>query len=110
MEIHGKWTKDDEGYMEFDDPQAQRYYEVITDQYYHVYNGLLEENDEFLAGQISASRGYKMVTDYKTIDEKEEFATSYETPTYFMDLWYESDPVTGKRNYNKGFLRINRKN
>jgi hypothetical protein len=47
-----------------------------------------------------------MITDYKTIDDKEEFATSYATPNYEMDLWYESDPITGKRDYNKGYLRI----
>jgi hypothetical protein len=106
MELKGKWTKDEDGYMTFDDNQLQRYYEAITEQYFKVYDRYLEEHDEEYANLKAREMGYKMITDYKTIDDKEEFATSYATPNYEMDLWYESDPITGKRDYNKGYLRI----
>ncbi len=111
MELRGKWTKDlEEGYMDFSLSQLQRLYEAITDEYHQVYNECLQRYDDDEAAQREArSRGYEMLTDYKTIDGDEEFATSYTTPAYRMDLWYQTDPRTGKRVYDKGFIRISSK-
>ncbi len=110
MELQGNWTKDEEGYMEFETSQLQRLYETITDSYYQVYNGYLEElDDEDEAFYKAQEEGYEMITDYKIIGGNEEFATTYHTPSYVMDLWYNVDAETNKRNYNQGFLRISRK-
>ncbi len=107
MEIQGRWEKDDEGFMEFETPQLQRLYEVVTDQYYQVYNRWLDEwDDEEVATEKARSDGYEMITDYKTIDGNKEFATTFRTPSYTMDVWFEWDPVAQKRVYEKGFLRI----
>lgn len=106
MKLTGKWTKDEDGYMEFDDYQVQRLYEVITDQYYAIVNQYLDEHDEEYANLKAKEKGYKMFTDYKEINGREEFATTYITPAYIMDLWYETDPETQKRNYKKGFIKI----
>lgn len=111
MEMKGIWTKDlEEGYMEFSTPQLQRLYEAITEEYYQVYNQCLERYDDDEAAQREARRrGYEMLTDYKTIEGREEFATSYSTPSYTMDLWYQTHPRTGKRVYDKGFISIKKK-
>ena len=107
MEIQSRWTKNPEGFMEFGNAQAARLYEVITDQYHRVFADALEElDDEEAAGDKARKEGYQMITDYKTIEEVEEFATTYSTPTYVMDIWYEVDPVSRKRIYDKGFIRI----
>ena len=110
MEIQGKWSKDDEGYMEFETTQLQRLYEAVIDQYYQVYNQYLDElNDEEVASDMARKEGYSMITDYKTIEEEQEFATTYTTPSYTMDIWYEWDPISKKRIYEKGTLRIRSK-
>ena len=107
METQGKWSKDDEGYMEFETSQLQRIYEAVIDQYYQVYNQYLDEtDDEEIASEKARNDGYSMITDYKTIEGKKEFATTYTTPSYTMDIWYESDPISKKRIYEKGTLRI----
>ena len=107
MELKGWWAKDEEGYMDFETEQLQRMYEAITDQYYQVYNRYADSfDDEELAQEKAGEEGYRMVTDYKAIEGKQEFATSYTTPSYQMDMWYETDPISGKRLYDKGYLRI----
>lgn len=107
MEIEGKWTKDEEGYMDFDRPELQRYYEAVTDKYHQVYNRYLEDfDDEEEAYYKAKSDGYEMVTDYKFIKDKEEFATTYITPAHVVEVWYQTDVLTQKRVYDKGFIRI----
>ncbi len=96
--------------MEFDPPALQRLYEVVTDQYHEVYNRYLEEfDDDDEAYYEALDDGYEMVTDYKIINDEEQFATTYSTPAYEVDIWYEVDEVTNKRVYNKGFVRISRR-
>lgn len=110
MEIQGKWEKDSEGFMEFDNAQLQRLYEFITDQYYQVYNRYLDAlDDDEAASHKAREEGYQMIADYKIIDGKEEFATTYLTPSQSMDVWYELDKISGKRIYEKGFIRISSK-
>lgn len=93
--------------MDFEPSQIQRLYEVITDRYHQVYNRYLEElDDEEQANLRALGDGYKMVTDYKDINGKEEFVTSYITPSHEMDIWYELDPISRKRDYYRGFVRI----
>lgn len=107
MEINGHWTKDEEGYMEFDTSQVQRYYESITDQYHQVYNQYLEEcDDEEEAHYKALAAGYEIITDYKDIDGVSEFVTTYQTPAYMLDVWYEIDRRTNKKVFDRGFLRI----
>lgn len=99
--------KDDEGYMEFETSQLQRLYETVTDQYHQVYNNYLEEYDDDDEAYYKALQdGYEMITDYKTIHDQNEFATTYTTPSYVLDVWYEVDELTQKRDYSKGFIRI----
>lgn len=111
MEIQGKWTRDpEEGFMEFDNAQIERLYEIITDQYHQVYNRYLDALDDEEAASLQARKeGYQMVTDYMMINDIEEFATSYRTPAYQMDIWFELDEISGKRIYEKGFIRISGK-
>lgn len=107
MEIQGKWSKDEEGFMEFENYQLQRLYEAITEQYYQVYNRYLDDLDDEEAASLEARKdGYEMVTDYKTINGTEEFATTFKTPAYLMDVWYEFDTGRNKRIYEKGFMKI----
>ena len=106
MEIRGTWTKDEEGYMEFDSAQVQRLYEAVTDQYHLVYNQYLEDSDEDEAYYKALQEGYELVTDYKTIDGANEFATTYLTPTYMVDIWYAVDKQSQKRIYDRGFIQI----
>ena len=107
MEITGNWTKDEEGYMDFDSSQVQRYYESITDQYHQVYNQYLEEfDDEEDAHYNALADGYEMVTDYKDVNGVPEFVTTYHTPAYTLDVWYDIDPDTNKKDYNRGFIKI----
>lgn len=107
MELEGKWSKDEEGFMEFENYQLQRLYEAITDQYHQVYNRYLDEfDDEELASLEARKEGYEIVTDYKTIHGEQEFATTYKTPTYLMDMWYEFDADRKKRIYHRGFMMI----
>jgi hypothetical protein len=107
MEIQGKWTRDPEGYMEFDSAALQRLYETITDKYHQVYNGYLQQyDDEEEAHDKALTEGYEMVTDYKTINGAEEFVTTYITPTQVLDIWYAFDYISNKRIYNRGFARI----
>ena len=110
MEVNGQWTKDEEGFMEFSTSQVQRLYEAITDQYHQVYNQYLEElDDEEEAHYKALADGYEMVTDYKDIDGVPEFVTTYQTPTYMLDVWYEVDKRTKKKIFTRGFIRISRK-
>lgn len=107
MEIQGTWSKDEDGYMEFDNGELQRLYEQVTDNYHRIYNRLLNElEDEEEAYHQALAAGYEMVTDYKTINGQEEFATTYYTPTHVADVWYAFDPYTEKRIYIRGYLRI----
>ena len=107
MEIQGKWTRDSEGFMEFDSGALQRLYETVTDKYYQVYNGYLHQyDDEEEAHHQALAEGYEMITDYKTINGAEEFVTTYTTPTQVMDIWYEFDNISNKRIYHRGFVRI----
>lgn len=107
MEIQGKWSKDEEGFMEFETYQLQRLYEAITDQYHQVYNRYLDRfDDEEVASLEARKEGYEMVTDYKIINGEEEFATTYKTPAYLMDVWYEFDADRNKRIYERGFMKI----
>lgn len=106
MEMQGNWTKDSEGFMEFDTSALQRLYETITDKYYQVYNHYLDELDDDEAYYKALNDGYEMITDYKLISGREEFATTYTTPNYILDIWYEFDFESNKRVYNKGFIRI----
>ena len=110
MEIQGHWTKDEEGYMDFEPASLQRYYEAITDQYHQVYNRYLEEfDDEEEAHYKALEEGYEMITDYKDIEGVNEFVTTYKTPSQVLDIWYGQDPETGKKSYDRGFIRIMRK-
>jgi len=109
MELQGTWTKDEEGFMTFAPADLQRYYEAVTDQYHRVYNRYADELDEEDAYYKALDDGYEMVTDYKTIEGREEFATTYTTPSYVLDIWYEVDEVTLKRVYDRGFIRISKK-
>lgn len=110
MNLQGTWEKDKEGYMSFNPPEIQRYYEVITDQYHDVFNRHLEQSfDEEMAAAKAREEGYQLITDYKMIDGREEFATTYKTPSWELDLWYELDPVKGKRIYEKGFIKVSKK-
>ncbi len=95
--------------MTFDKPEIQRLYEAITDKYHQVYNRYLAAYDDEEAYYKALHDGYEMVTDDQLIDGKSEFATSYSTPEYVLDVWYEFDPYSGKRLYNKGFIRITSK-
>ena len=96
--------------MDFEPASLQRYYEVITDQYHQVYNRYLEEfDDEEEAHYKALEEGYEMITDYKDIEGVNEFVTTYKTPSQVLDIWYGQDPETGKRSYDRGFIRIMRK-
>ncbi len=106
MEIQGTWTKDEEGYMTFNSSQLQQYFEQITNQYHRVYNRYANEYDDEIAFLKAREDGYTMVTDYKIIEGNEEFATSFTTPAFKLDMWYETDPYSGKRDYNRGFIRV----
>ncbi len=106
MELRGTWEKDEEGYLEFDTFQLQRLYETVTDSYYEVYNRYLEELEDEEAFYKAKEEGYELITDYKIIDGEEEFATTYHTPSYLMDIWYSLDPRTKKRIYTRGQIRI----
>ena len=107
MEIQGTWTKDEEGFMDFETSQLQRLYETVTDQYHRVYNQLVDElDDEEEAHYNALEAGYEMITDYKEIDGVLEFVITYKTPTYTADIWYETDAYTGKKVFDKGFIRI----
>lgn len=107
MEIQGTWTKDSEGYMEFENDRLQRYYELITDEYYGVYNRYLDALDDEEAAHTKARQeGYQMLTDYKTINETKEFATTFVTPGYILDVWYDFDPERNKRIYERGRMKI----
>ncbi len=110
MEVTGQWTKDEEGYMEFSTSQVQRLYEVITDEYHQIYNQYLETlDDEEEAHYRALADGYEMVTDYQAINGVAEFVTTYRTPGYILDVWYETDKRTKKKIFTRGFLRINQK-
>ncbi|TXK46087.1 hypothetical protein FVR03_11030 [Pontibacter qinzhouensis] len=110
MEQEGSWRKDEEGYMDFNPPQLQRLYEAVTDQYHQVYNQYLEEfDDDDEAYYKALDDGYEMTTDYKLIDEQEQFTTTYITPSFEIDIWYEVDELTNKRVYDKGFIRVRRR-
>ncbi|MFC5272174.1 hypothetical protein ACFPIB_16285 [Adhaeribacter terreus] len=110
MEMQGTWTKDEEGFMDFETSQLQRLYEAITDQYHQVYNRFLEEfDDEEEAHNKALATGYEMITDYKEINGTTEFVTTYKTPVYTADIWYETDAFTGKKVFDKGFIRISSK-
>jgi hypothetical protein len=106
METQGTWTRDEEGYMEFEPSELQRLYEAVTDAYHRVYNRYLEQLDDDDAYYKALEDGYEMVTDYKMINDSNEFVTTYTTPTHLLDIWYEVDPITDKRVYDKGFIRI----
>jgi hypothetical protein len=110
MEMRGQWTKDEEGFMDFDPSSLQRYYEAVTDRYHQVYNRYLEEFDDDEDAYFKALEdGYEMVNDYQDIDGNNEFVTTYRTPGYVLDIWYELDPVTEKRRYDRGFIRVRAK-
>lgn len=107
MEVHGKWTKDEEGYMTFEPQELQRQYETIVDRYYQVYNRYVDEfDDDEEAYEQTLQAGYEMTTDYKTINGREEFTTTFITPGHVLDMWYETDEYTEKRDYMRGFVRI----
>ncbi|MFT2009326.1 hypothetical protein ACMA1I_11680 [Pontibacter sp. 13R65] len=110
MEQEGRWTKDEDGFMEFYPSELQRIYEAVTDQYHEVYNRYLEEfDDDDEAYYKSLDDGYEMITDYKTIDQEEQFTTTYVTPSFELDIWYEVDVNTKKRVYDKGYIRVSRR-
>lgn len=92
--------------MEFETAQLKQMYEEITDSYYQVYNGYLAELDDDEAFYKAREEGYELITDYKTIEGKEEFATTYLSPSYAMDIWFDLDPRTKKRVYTRGKVRI----
>ncbi len=93
--------------MTFEPSELQRLYEAVTDSYHRVYNRYLdEEDDDDEAYYKALADGYEMVTDYKTIDGNEEFVTSYITPDYVADIWYDFDEYSNKRIYTSGFIRI----
>jgi len=95
--------------MQFDTPELQRLYEVVTDKYNQVYNYYLSEHDEDDAYYKALDDGYELITDYKTIDDNQEFATTYITPAYNMDIWYGFDSISNKRVFDRGFIRISSK-
>ena len=97
MELQGTWTKDEEGFMEFETSQLQRLYESVTDLYHQVYNHYVNEFDDDEAYYKALEEGYEMVTDYKEIDGVSEFVTTYKTPAYTADIWYETDEYSGKK-------------
>jgi hypothetical protein len=109
MDIQGSWEKDEEGYLEFETSPLQKMYETVTGEYYAVYNAYLEDLDDDEAFYKAREEGYELITDYKTIEGKEEFATTYHTPSHSMDIWYVLNPRTKKRDYNRGFVRISEK-
>ena len=109
MEIQSTWTKDEEGFMEFETSQLQRLYESVTDSYHHVYNQYVNEFDDDEAYYKALEEGYEMVTDYKEIDGVSEFVTTYKTPAFIVDVWYVTDEFSGKKVYDKGFIGITRK-
>jgi hypothetical protein len=110
MEIEGQWTKDSDGYMEFDNSRLQRYYELVTEGYYQVYNRYLDELDDEVAAHTSAlQEGYEMLTDYKIINGSREFATTYITPSYILDVWYAFDAERNKRIYERGSMKLSSK-
>ncbi|MEJ8802954.1 hypothetical protein [Pontibacter sp. H249] len=110
MKLKGWWTKDEEGFMEFETSQLQRMYEAVTDSYHQVYNQYLDElDDEDEAHYKALADGYEMITDYKLIEGAEEFATTYITPYYIADIWYGVNEETGKKEYSKGFIQIIKK-
>lgn len=92
--------------MDFDSAALQRLYEAITDTYNQAYNRFLDELDEEEAYFKALDAGYEMVTDYKIINGREEFATTYQTPTHTLDIWYEFNNQSKKRIYDRGFIRI----
>jgi hypothetical protein len=106
MEIQGTWTKDEDGFMSFSAAELQRLFEAITDKYHQVYNHYLEDIEDDEAYYKALADGYEMITDYKVINNVNEFATTYTTPAYVADLWYETDKKTGRRRYDRGFIRI----
>jgi hypothetical protein len=107
MEIQGTWIKDEEGFMEFETSQLQRLYETVTDKYHQVYNQFVAElDDEEDAYYLALEKGYEMITDYKEIAGATEFVTTYKTPAYTADIWYETDDITGRKVFDKGFIRI----
>ena len=106
MEMQGAWAKDEEGFMEFETSQLQRLYEAVTDKYHQVYNQYVDEFDDDEAYYKALDAGYEMVTDYKEIDGVNEFVTTYKTPAYTVDVWYATDEYTGKKVFDKGFIRI----
>lgn len=106
-EIQGTWTKNEEGFMDFETAQLQRLYETITDQYHRVYNRYLDEfDDEEEAHYKALEDGYEMITDYKEINGQNQFATTYKTPAYELDIWYETDAYTGRKVFDEGFIRV----
>ncbi len=107
MEIQGAWRKDEEGFMEFETSQLQRLYESVTDNYNRVYDQYLEElDDDDDAFYQAQAAGYEMITDYQEIAGVNEFVTTFKTPAYIADIWYETDEYTGKKVFDKGFIRI----
>jgi hypothetical protein len=110
MELQGTWTRTDEGYMDFETSLLQRLYEQITDDYHAVYNRLLaeldDEDDTFYQAQAA---GYELITNDKEINGTPEFATTYLTPTYMLDIWFKTDRFTGKKMFNQGYIRIRKK-
>jgi hypothetical protein len=110
MELQGTWIKDEDGYLTFSESTLERYYEMVTTKFHQVYNQFLEElDDDEEAHEQTLSAGYEMVTDYKLINDQEEFATTYHTPAYVLDIWYELDDYTQKRIYDRGFIRVSSK-
>ena len=110
MELQGTWTKDEEGYMHFETAQLQRLYELVTDDYYAAYNGFLDElGDEDDAFYKAREAGYEMITNDKLINGETEFDTTFHTPAYVADIWYMQDSRTGKKVFDKGFIRILKK-
>ena len=109
MELQGTWTRDEEGFMEFETSQLQRLYETVTDKYHQVYNHYLANYDDDEAYYKALEEGYEMITDYKLINGETEFVTTYITPAYLADVWYVTDEFTGKKVYDKGFIRISSK-
>lgn len=107
MELQGTWRKDEEGFMEFETSQLQRLYETITDSYHHVYNQLVTALDDEEAAHYQAlEAGYEMITDYREINGATEFVTTYKTPAYTLDIWYQTDAYSGKKRFDQGLLRI----
>ena len=110
MELQGTWTRNEEGYMDFETSQLQRLYEQITNDYHAVYNRLLEElDDEDDAFYQAQSAGYELITNDKEINGKPEFTTTYHTPAYLVDIWFKTDSFTGKKMFNQGYIRIRQK-